>query len=62
LRKDIGHRPRPAPKEEERINRRLGTGVDLTRDEAAYYGKLTTDGSAEAATEKRADGGGSWKA
>jgi hypothetical protein len=58
LRNDIGRGPYSAPKEKEGINRRLGTGVGLSRDEMAHYGKLTTDGSAEAATEKRVDGGG----
>jgi len=58
LRNDIGRRPHHAPKEKEGISRRPRTEVGLSRDEVAYYGKLTTDGSAEAATEKRADGGG----
>jgi hypothetical protein len=38
--------------------RRPGTEVGLSRNGAANCVKLSTDGSAEAATEKRTDEGG----
>jgi hypothetical protein len=58
LRDDIERRPHRIPKDEEGIIRRLRTEVRLPTHEAAHHLKLIRDGSAEAATEKRADEGG----
>jgi hypothetical protein len=52
LKDDIGQRPHGVLKDEEGIIRRLGTEVGLSRDEAVYYLKLISDGSAEASTER----------
>ena len=52
MKDDTGHRPQRALKDEERIIRRLGTEMGLSKDEATCYPKLIRNASVEDSTER----------
>jgi len=51
LKREVGRGPHVTDKDEEGVINRLGTEVGLSREEAAYYLSLITDGSAPASSE-----------